>query len=72
MWGILRDSSSNLVRDYTRKIGLGDVLTVEIWAMLPGMRLDWKEKIINLVVESELNFFIDIIWGGIQFFNLCL
>lgn len=38
---------------YVQKIYFYDALTVEIWTMLHGMKLPWKKRIPNLVVESD-------------------
>lgn len=59
--GLLRDSSRNWVKGYALKIGLGDALKTNIWAILHGIELVWHDRITSLVVESDSKVLIDMV-----------
>lgn len=59
--GLLRDSSGNWLKGYTRKISLCDTLLTKMWVMFHGIELVWQERITNMKVKSDSKVLIDMI-----------
>lgn len=58
---LFRYSSWSWMRGYVRKIGVCDVLSIDIWAMLHGLRLAQIEWFTNLTFKSDSKILIDIV-----------
>jgi ribonuclease HI len=65
--GFLRGSDDRWIKGCVRKIGMCDAFHTEMWDMYLGLNVAWRENITHLIVESDSNFFVDMINDNCKF-----
>jgi ribonuclease HI len=65
--GLFRDTEGRWLKGYIRKIGVCDALHAEMWGMYLGLEMAWREKIPQLIVESDSKILIDMVTENCKF-----
>jgi ribonuclease HI len=55
------------MKSYFKKIGVCDAFHVELWGMYLCLDMAWKERIPQLIVESDSKILINIVTGNYKF-----
>ncbi|MCH88942.1 ribonuclease H protein [Trifolium medium] len=65
--GLFRNSDGRWMKGYIKKIGVCDAFHAELWGMYLGLDMAWKERIPQLIVESDSKVLIDMITDNCKF-----
>jgi ribonuclease HI len=65
--GLFRNSDGRWIKGYFKKIGVCDAFHAELWGMYLGLDMAWKERIPQLIVESDSKILIDIVTNNYKF-----
>ncbi|PNY15883.1 ribonuclease H, partial [Trifolium pratense] len=55
------------MKGYIRKTGVCDAFHAELWGMYLGLDMAWRERIPQLIVESDSKILIDMIMDNCKF-----
>ena len=59
--GLLRNPDGHWIKGYIKKIGSCDALHAEMWGVYLGLVMAWRNRIPQLIVESDSKLLIDMI-----------
>jgi len=59
--GLFRNSDGRWIKGYMKKIGSCDALHAEMWGVYLGLEMAWRDRIPQLIVESDSKLLIDMI-----------
>ncbi|KAK5847067.1 hypothetical protein PVK06_003369 [Gossypium arboreum] len=58
---ILRDSHGNWLVGFCRFIGRGSTLTIELWAILHGLKIAWQKGYTKVIIVSNNKSVVDML-----------
>lgn len=61
---MFRDSAGQWLHGFVRGLGMGTVLTVELWGILLGLQLAWNHRLSKIWLESDSLTAINLIHKG--------
>ncbi|KAF7833600.1 hypothetical protein G2W53_015933 [Senna tora] len=67
--GVLRDSDGRWITGFVRRMGKGNSLTAEMWAIYSSLQIAWDNRLKDIIIETDSLLAITLIKDGVDRFH---